>query len=337
MNHTTQKDSLLNQPYSLGLIGARGYVGQTLLRLLESHQSIDVSWVSSRQLAGQPATVLAKHLEALQIEDLTPQQVAERPTDIIVLALPNGLAAPYVAALENNEQVKVIIDLSADYRFDENWQYSLPEIDTLKAANPSKISNPGCYATAMQLAIAPLKSMIEGMPHCFGVSGYSGAGTKPSANNDPAVLQDNLVGYAPVDHLHEKEVSHRMASPVRFSPHVAAFFSGINMTIQVTFKQPQTAAGLFDLFDSFYADSPLVFSQAAVPTVQQVKNTPLALLGGFAVSENGLQGTLTCCLDNLYKGAASQALQNINLAVGLPELEGIEHQPPKSPLQEKPS
>jgi N-acetyl-gamma-glutamyl-phosphate reductase len=305
--------------YTLGIVGARGYVGKELLALVVNHPNINVSWVSSRQLKGQSAAMLVDELVDITIEDLSPQQVADKQTDIVVLALPNGLAAPFVAALEDSQQTQVIIDLSADYRFDDNWVYSLPELDNLAptANKPAKISNPGCYATAMQLALAPIKAKLVGRPNCFGVSGYSGAGTTPCANNDPKNLSDNLIGYGLVEHLHEKEVSARLQQGISFSPHVAEFFRGINMTIQVEFSEPQTSNVLLDEFARFYADHPLVMCQQAIPTVKQVVNTPNCLIGGFSVSSDGKRATIVSCLDNLTKGAASQALQNINLALGL--------------------
>ncbi len=312
----------LSHKYSLGIVGGRGYVGKELLTLLANHPNIDVTWISSRQLVGQSSHTLANGLNDFEIENLTPAQVGDRQTDIIVLALPNGLAADFVEALNTNPVTQVIIDLSADYRFDDSWTYSLPELDgltskTFEPLKPVKISNPGCYATAMQLALAPVKGLLNARPNCFGVSGFSGAGTKPSPNNDPANLKDNLIGYGLIEHLHEKEVSVRLQQPVSFSPHVAEFFRGINMTVQVEFEQPQTFEGLYQLFEDFYADSPVVICQQTIPTVTAVVNTPNCLIGGFSVSEDGKRATIISCLDNLSKGAASQALQNINIALNL--------------------
>jgi N-acetyl-gamma-glutamyl-phosphate reductase len=303
--------------YTLGIIGGRGYVGQKLLSLLANHPYIDVKWISSRALVGQSSTSLVPSLNSFAIENLTPAQVGEKQTDIVVLALPNGLAAPYVQALENRQQYQVIIDLSADYRFDDNWAYCLPELDNLNLERPIKISNPGCYATAMQLVLAPINALIQGSPHCFGVSGYSGAGTTPCANNDPKNLKDNLIGYGLIEHLHEKEVTSRLNQQVFFSPHVAEFFTGINMTVQVTLKASHSSESLLTIYQNFYKDEPLVICQPNIPTIKQVVNTPNCLIGGFTTSQDGKRATIIGCIDNLLKGAASQALQNINLALGL--------------------
>ena len=323
-----------NVKYSLGIVGVRGYVGKELLELIATHPNIDIQWVSSRQLEGKTIASLFDTNEAsspieneLLIENLSAELVAAKNTDIVVLALPNGLAAPFVQALETAGKTKVVIDLSADYRFDDNWVYSVPELDYLKVKNLAsengtpnnliKISNPGCYATAMHLALAPIIDQISATAHCFGVSGYSGAGTKPSPNNDPDNLKDNLIGYALVEHLHEKEVSARLHHQVSFTPHVAAFFRGINMTIQIEFNEPKTSDDLLHLFKDFYKNETFVHCQADIPVVKQVVNTPNCIIGGFKLSADGKRATFISCLDNLLKGAASQALQNINLALNL--------------------
>lgn len=303
--------------FTLGIVGGRGYVGKELLQLLCTHPHIEVKWISSRLLCGEQSTSLVPELPAFEIENLLPQQVGDRQTDIVILALPNGVAEPYVKALEKNPAVKLILDLSADYREAKDWFYCLPELDHPMPQNMQKISNPGCYATAMQLTLKPIIELLSSKPHCFGVSGYSGAGTTPNPKNDPDNLKDNLLPYGLVEHGHEREVSVRLGQQVAFTPHVAEFFRGINMTVQVTFEEPQDAYALYNLFNDYYAQHPLVQIKQSIPTVQQVTGKATCLIGGFAVSEDGKSATIVACLDNLLKGAASQALQNINLALGM--------------------
>ena len=314
--------------YSLGIVGVRGYVGTELLKLIHQHPLIDISWVSSRQLKGQHLnTLIDEDIDGL-IESLNPVQVAERKTDIVVLALPNGLAKPFVELIEEKHSAKIIIDLSADYRFDNDWTYSLPELDyqSLQKASQStlvKISNPGCYASAMQLALAPIIDYLSGPAHCFGVSGYSGAGTKPGPNNDVENLKDNLIGYKLLEHLHEREVATRLNFPISFSPHVTSFFRGINMTVQVEFHSPQSADKLYQLFTDFYRQHPLVNIQHKIPVIKDVANKVNCLIGGFTVSQDGKRASIVSCLDNLLKGAASQALQNINIALDVDPMTAI--------------
>jgi N-acetyl-gamma-glutamyl-phosphate reductase len=324
----TNESVINNKIYTLGIVGARGYVGKELLELLLIHPQIHIEWVSSRKSKGQLMSSLLDEKLTIKTSDdctitsLDATQVAEKTTDIIVLALPNGLAKTYVKAIEKSNNSKVIIDLSADFRFDDNWIYSVPELDhqDLEASRKSsliKISNPGCYATAMQLAIAPIKHLLSSPAHCFGVSGFSGAGTKPSAFNNAKNLKNNLIGYKLVEHLHEIEVSTRLQQEVSFSPHVAEFFRGINMTVQLNFTEPQTCKGLNQYFQDFYQQYPLVKCQSETPEIKQVINSNYCIIGGITVSTDGARATVISCIDNLLKGAASQALQNINIALGL--------------------
>ncbi len=325
----------MKKQYTLGIIGVRGFVGRELLSLLSEHETIQVDWVSSRQLEDSTVSKLMESDESFQfdglssehyyhrlkIENLDPNAVATKQTDIIVLALPNGLAAPFVTAIEDTGKSLLIVDLSADYRFDRNWTYSIPELQKVENFSTDieksmvKISNPGCYATAMQLALAPLVEHIQGRANCFGISGYSGAGTTPSANNDPDILKNNILPYALLEHLHEKEVSYQLKLPISFSPHVAGFFRGISMTVQVELTKRWTLDSIMQLFKQFYRNDAGIEVTGSIPNIQQVVNTPKCLVGGFKLSNDGKRLSFVSCLDNLLKGAASQALQNINLAL----------------------
>jgi hypothetical protein len=159
---------------------------------------------------------------------MSPEAVAAWPVDVVVLALPNGHAPAYAALARPDV---VVIDLSADHRFDPAWVYGLPERTRDRVANARRIANPGCYATGIQLGLGPLLPHLAGPPHVFGVSGYSGAGTTPSPRNDPARLHDNMLPYALTGHVHEREASAQLGRPVHFMPHVGAWFRGISLTI----------------------------------------------------------------------------------------------------------
>ncbi len=310
----------------VGVVGARGHTGQELLALLLGHPRFEVVFAASRQLAGKPLSALAENLgQDLAFENIAPADLRGREFDALVLALPNGKAAEYVAAVDEYSPAAVVLDLSADYRFDQNWYYGLPELTRNKARGRTRIANPGCYATAMQLAIAPLADALSAPACCFGVSGYSGAGTNPTERNDPAVLADNLLAYMPVGHIHEREVSHQLGKPVRFMPHVAAFFRGIHMTVAMTLAKSMTAADLTGRYERAYAAEPLVQLSSVAPRVAANANKHFAAVGGWTVAADGRQAVVYATLDNLLKGAATQALQNLNLAFGFSELEGIPH------------
>ena len=309
---------------TVGIVGARGYVGAELIRLFAGHGAIDVAFVSSRELAGQRvADQVPAFPGDLRYENLDAEAIAARGADAIILALPNGKAAPYVAAIDKLAPQTVIIDVSADYRFDAAWYYGLPELYRAGHDGRRRISNPGCYATAMQLAIAPLQDRLAAPPACFGVSGYSGAGTTPSDKNDPDKLRDNLIPYSLVDHTHEREVTRHLGLPVEFMPHVAPHFRGITMTVNIWLREAMSADRIAALYRERYANEPLVRIVDEAPWVSRIANRNGVEIGGFAVAPGGKRVVVVATLDNLLKGAATQALQNLNLALGFDELAGI--------------
>ena len=317
---------------TIGIVGARGHTGAELIRLLAAHDGLELAFVSSRELQGQR---VADHVEGysgdLRYESLDADAVAARSVDAVVLALPNGKAAPFVQALDARAPETIIIDLSADHRFDESWYYGLPELTRARYAGQRRISNPGCYATAMQLAISPLADVLAGPPQCFGVSGYSGAGTTPSDKNDVQKLRDNLMPYSLVGHVHEREVSRQLGIPVEFMPHVAPHFRGITMTVNLWLQQPMQREEIITRYRQYYADEALVGIVDDAPWVSRIAGRQHAEIGGFAVAPGGKRVVVVATLDNLLKGAATQALQNLNLALGFDELHGIPK--PKAPAE----
>ncbi|MEM9496262.1 MAG: N-acetyl-gamma-glutamyl-phosphate reductase [Pseudomonadota bacterium] len=312
------------EPFLVGLVGARGHTGRELLRLIGGHPELMLAYAVSREFAGRPVSDIApeEHDECI-FEALTPTEAAPRRADVVILALPDGAASDYVAAFEDIAPKRILVDLSADNRFDDNWAYGLPELHRAKIAGKKRIANPGCYATAMQLALAPLVPHFAGAPAVFGVSGYSGAGTKPSPRNDETRLKDNLMPYALVGHKHEREATHHLGAPVRFMPHVHPAFSGLLVTTHIPVAEKMTAAEVADLYAERYASEPLIALRNAPPELKDGTGRTGVLIGGFDVSEDGRNVVVCAAEDNLLKGAAVQAIQNVNLALGLPELMGL--------------
>lgn len=306
----------------LALIGARGHTGAELIRLLDAHPAIELGWASSRQHAGQRVD---QHVDGIKSSvefcQLAPEDLAALDADALILALPNKLAAPWVGAFRDAGHSGPIVDLSADYRFDADWHYGLPELTRARAPGQINISNPGCYATAMQLALHPFRDLIAAPPVCFGVSGYSGAGTTPSDKNNTQLLQDNVMPYAPFGHIHEREVAHQLGAAIRFLPHVAEFFRGIAMTVTVRLSTPLSTDEAHTRLAQCYADESLVRVSSAAPWVAVNAGQHYACVGGATCRADEL--TVYATLDNLLKGAATQAMQNLNLALGLHEYEGI--------------
>jgi N-acetyl-gamma-glutamyl-phosphate reductase len=308
----------------LGLIGARGYVGSELIRIISSHPKFELAFVSSRERVGQ---LVASHESSyqgdLEYVNLDAEQAAQQSLDALILALPNDMAATYVAEVDKHSPQTVLLDLSADYRFDANWYYGLPELTRANAAGKKRISNPGCYATAMQLAIAPMAKYIEGSVQCFGVSGYSGAGTSPSDKNNPEKLRDNLMPYHLAGHVHEREVSFHAKQLVEFMPHVAPHFRGLTVTTNIHLKNNISLEDTIQGYRDFYALDALIKIIETAPWVSECTGKHGVKIGGFTLSGDGKRLVVVSTLDNLLKGAATQAIQNLNLAFGLDELAGI--------------
>lgn len=319
-----------NYPSKIALIGARGYTGQALIDLLNRHPNMDLCHVSSRELAGKKLKGYEK--KEIIYENLTPDDIrkmAERKDiDCWVMALPNGVCKPYVDAIdESGHKEAVVIDLSADYRFNSDWTYGLPElVQRAKIARATRISNPGCYATAAQLGIAPLLDHLApppANPTIFGVSGYSGAGTKPSPKNDVKNLTDNLIPYSLTDHIHEREISAQLGREVAFIPHVAVWFAGIHHTISLPLAHAMASRDIRQLYQDRYHGESLVGVKGESPLVKQIAGKHGVEIGGFAVHSSGMRAVINVTIDNLLKGAATQCLQNMNLALGYAEYEGI--------------
>ncbi|KAG5459426.1 MAG: Arg-6 [Olpidium bornovanus] len=343
-------------PARVGLIGARGYTGQELVSLIDRHPDLELAHVSSREKQGQRLEGYAK--SALTYSNIKPEEIGEiDDVDCWVMALPNGLCAPYVHNIVNKarapaagrpsvgdkgdggERHPLIVDLSADHRFADKgpegaeWVYGLPELYSVRERlrGALLVSNPGCYATAAQLAINPLLPFLnpQDLPTVVGISGYSGAGTTPSPKNDPANLRDNLIPYSLTDHIHEKEISHHSglrdgrpwtsgggpAAPRgggSFIPMVAPYFRGIQLVANIPLKRPASSREIRDLYARQYAGENLVRvleDAGAVPQVARIAGKHHVEIGGFQVHSSGSRVVVVATIDNLLKGAATQAVQ----------------------------
>ena len=309
---------------TVGLVGARGYVGAELIALIDAHPRFELAYVSSRELEGQAvADHHPGHRGGLRYSAPALEALPTLQADAVVLALPNGHAGRAVAAFDASEANPVIVDLSADYRFDDAWHYGLPELTRAAGQSARRISNPGCYATAMQLAIAPMLDQLDGPVQCFGVSGWSGAGTSPSDKNNPELLSDNLMPYALAGHVHEREVTRHLEHPVEFMPHVASHFRGLTITTNMHLARAFRIDEVLERYRDRYGREPLVRVLEDAPWASRIAGRHHAEIGGFTLSDDGRRLVAVSTLDNLLKGAATQALQNLNLAFGLDEFEGI--------------
>ncbi len=302
--------------FRVGVIGARGHAGAELMRILNAHPYVEVVFAGSRELAGRAVP----SVEGLSFENLGPEDVAGRDLNALFMALPDGIGGPWVEATADDT---VIVDISADHRFDDDWVYGLPELYREEIKGARRIANPGCYATVLQLAIAPFVDDLDGVPTVFGVSGHSGAGTTPSPRNDPENLADNLIPYRLTGHNHEREGIRQLGHTVRFMPHVHPAFRGLLVTAHMPLATSTTSEDAHRRVVTAYANEPLVAVQEEIPTLKDGTGLIGVILGGVTVSADGLGLTVVAVEDNLLKGAAVQAVQNLNLALGLPETSGI--------------
>lgn len=307
----------------IGLLGGRGYVGEELLGLLDRVPEYRVVYAGSHSKAGRRVADECPGVKLdLEFSDLSPQSILECAADAWIIAQPNGQAAPFVDLLE--EEDCRIIDISCDYRFDDSWTYGLPERNENEIRGADRVSNPGCYATATQLALLPVLERIDGVPAAFGVSGFSGAGRTPSERNDPRRLADNLIPYSLNGHTHEWEITHHLGIRVQFMPHVASFFRGISMTLAATLHDPITTDELNAAFRDYYDDDPLVYVGDEIPEIRQVAGTNRCLIGGLVIDNRDAHSmVVVSVIDNLRKGAASQAIQNLNLMFDMDSEQGL--------------
>jgi N-acetyl-gamma-glutamyl-phosphate reductase len=306
----------MSDRHRVGVVGARGHTGAELVRLIRDHPRLDLLFAGSRELAGQPVP----GQDDILFESIRPDDLATSGAGAVFLALPDGAGASHVEAVGKDT---VIVDISADHRFDDAWQYGLPELFREKLRGATRIANPGCYATATQIALAPLVDVISGVPAVFGVSGYSGAGSTPGPRNDPERLSDNLMPYKLVGHNHEREATRHLGMPVRFMPHVHPTFRGLLITAHVPLGRTMSRDEVRARFETSYGDEPLIEIRDETPELRDGAGHPGVILGGFETSADGLSAVVVAAEDNLLKGAAVQAVQNLNLALGLPEFEGL--------------
>ena len=318
-HYQNSKPSVTNMSKKISIIGGRGFTGQELIKLIESHPEFELAQAFSSSVAGEEIMIDEHKLKKTYASLNENTEFVEE--DAFILALPNNKAAKWADKISKQNSQAIILDLSADHRFDGEWHYSVPELT--QTIDGNKISNPGCYATAMQLMLAPINNMIDGEVNFFGISGYSGAGATPNDRNDPDKLKNNIIPYSLNNHIHEREVSFHMQREINFMPHVANFFRGILITGNFSLKNQCSSQETRNIFDDFYDEHSFIVIKEEFPSISEVINTPNAMIGGFNIDESKKRLSFCCSIDNLLKGAASQAIQNLNNAMNFDEKLGL--------------
>jgi N-acetyl-gamma-glutamyl-phosphate reductase len=305
------------------ILGSAGYAGQETLDRVLAHPGLELVAVGSDSLAGKPSSALDPRLNGSVPAFVPNSEAAESGADVLFLCLDNDVSAAFQPPAG-----AVVVDLAGAHRLTDPtvanafygvapgaWSYGLPE---LFPPQGPLIANPGCYATAALLALVPLAGSITGAV-VDAKSGVSGAGKSLKASSHAGFVLENLSPYAIGAHRHAPEIAQQLGMPVCFVPHLLPVRRGLLATCYV-----QTDADARALLEAAYAGSHVVrvLPEGVTPELARVQNTDAAEIGVFA---DGPTGTtiVICALDNLGKGAAGQAVQNANLALGLDETAGL--------------
>ena len=312
------------------IIGASGYAGQETLDRVLGHPELELVALGSDSLAGRGASALDVRLNGHLPAFLPNEEALAAGADVVFACLGNEEAA----ALAPPEGA-VVVDLSGAHRlkdaalYDEwygfehplpgalsDWSYAVPEL-----APPASrlVANPGCYATATLLALAPVADLIDRTSVVVDAkSGVSGAGRALKESSHAGAVLENVAPYRVGTHQHSPEIEQALGFAVCFVPHLLPVRRGLLVTCYVN------GDGVSERLEETYADAPLVrvLPQGVAPELARVQGTDTAELGVFEDRSTG-KTIVVCALDNLGKGAAGQAVQNANLALGLPETAGL--------------
>jgi N-acetyl-gamma-glutamyl-phosphate reductase len=320
----------------VSIVGAAGYTGQETLDRVLGHPELELYAVGSDSLAGNDATALDPRLNrngGKRVPRLITNDAALAcEADVTFLCLSHEEAASIEPPSRG-----VVVDLSGAHRLSDAaqyepwygfahprpgdldaWSYGLPE---LSPPEGRAIANPGCYATAVLLALAPLKDDVDrGSVVVDAMSGMTGAGRTPKASTHAGFVLENVSPYKVGSHQHVAEIAQLLGFPVSFTPHLLPVRRGLLATCNVR----STGADLRALLEERYASSPVVtvLPEGVVPELARVQHTDGAEIGVFADRHTD-RTIVICALDNLGKGAAGQAVQNVNVLFGFAETAGL--------------
>jgi N-acetyl-gamma-glutamyl-phosphate reductase len=304
------------------ILGTAGYAGQETLDRLLGHPSLEVVALGSDSRAGKPAQTLDPRLNGALPRFVSNAEAAATGADVIFLCLGHDEAAAF-----HPPNGAVVVDLSGAHRLRDPelagrwyriapgaWSYGLPEVSPPEGR---LIANPGCHATAALLALWPLRDVLDGPVVVDSKTGMTGAGRGLKHTTHAGFVLENLSPYAVEGHRHAPEIEQALGHRVTFVPHLLPVRRGLLVTCYLHVSGDARA-----LVEAAYAGSAVVrlLPEGVVPELARVHGTDAAEIGVFA---NGDATIVVCAIDNLGKGAAGQAVQNANLALGLPETAGL--------------
>jgi len=325
------------------VVGASGFAGALAAAILWSHPRVSLEAVTARTDAGMRLDELyPRYRVPLTLETFDVDRIASA-TDIAFVSYPHGAAAEVVATLR--ERDLRVIDLSADFRLTdqdlhERWYgphgaphlageavFGLTELHRDQVAGASLVANPGCYSTAAILALAPLAraGLIEDAV-VDAKSGVSGAGRAAGDRTHFVSVDENVSAYAVDGHRHAPEIDQELAAlgcdaRITFVPHLLPLDQGLLASCYVTPSRDLTAAEVESLFAAHYAGEPFIELAPGPPGVRDVRDTNLCRIHASAVEDGRV--VVFAAIDNLWKGAAGQAVQNLNVMLGADEAEGL--------------
>jgi len=311
----------------IGIVGGAGYTAGELIRILLYHPAAELKYIQSSSNNG--LRVSAVHTDILGDTDLIFRDIDFNDLDVVFLCSGHGKSIDYLNNTEIPQRVK-IIDLSHDFRLKRagnDFVYGLPELNRGQIRTATKIANPGCFATAIQLALIPLASagLLIDEVHVHAITGSTGAGQAPTKTSHFSWRDNNLSVYKAFEHQHLGEIcqSLKQAQPgfkkdVNFIPvrgnHTRGIFATAYTKYEGTLEEANT------IYSDFYGTHPFVNLSPENPDLKQVVNTNKALL---FLEKHGDKLMIISCIDNLLKGASGQAVQNMNLMFGLDERCGL--------------
>lgn len=316
----------------IGIIGGAGYTAGELLRLLINHPEVEVAFVHSTSNAGQPVTSVHGGLLGetdLVFSDSHPLE----DIDILFLCSAHGHSRNFWEENDRPAGLKVI-DLAQDFRDESNgYVYGLPEVNFDRIAKAESVANPGCFATALQLSLVPLAAAgllpENGEVNITALTGSTGAGVKPGATTHFSWRNDNISVYKPFTHQHLKEIGMTLnnlqpgnSAKINFVPVRGDFARGIFAITTVDCSLPEEDA--VKLYKDFYADAPFAVVSDNPIDLKQAVNTNKAVIH---VEKHDNKLLVTCAEDNLLKGASGQAVQNMNIMLGLDQRTGLRLKP----------
>lgn len=338
----------------VAILGASGYTGAELVRMLAGHPEFRVTVLTGDRKAGQPLASVFPHLGMLKLPDLVAiADVDFSQVDAVFCCLPHGTTQEVIAGLPEHVSV---VDLSADFRLTSldayaQWYghehkapelqkkavYGLTEIKRDAIRTARLVANPGCYPTSVQLPLVPLfkAGLIEAQDIIIDAkSGTSGAGRSAKEANLYCEVTEGIHAYGIASHRHAPEIEQELGLAagqdvlVSFTPHLMPMSRGMLSTIYVRTAKGATAADLRAELSRVYAAEPFVgvLPEGAVPATRHVRGSNFCLMNVFDDRQPG-RVIVTSVIDNLVKGASGQALQNMNLMFGLPETTNLEQQP----------